>query len=265
MEEPELPTSPSLFATAAQFDEGELSEARGEVHKKLRISQIAKLSSTLFSDDDRRDLMLMVIGWKQANFFHTSFCETEAEVQRHVAERVVLLEALGFMCAEPILTSSTQSVIAEVAYQGEVCFGNTLEAAQQVREARVDLSAEQDRTGNLGSPQHDRVIGELVGYPSTAVEAYIEANATGNYTLQIPTDELPVGTLDSDYVWLVAYSVPVLSRAHWREELKIYERQYGDLLHYAPEFAPEFAQAYVQNAREHTAYLRSGVAGEAYA
>lgn len=71
------------------------------------------------------------------------------------------------------------------------------------------------------SPEHDRAFGHAVGYPESAVEAFIRFTG-GEEGAVLSREELPEDVRRSDTAKFLSFR---LSRAHWREEFNYLDQK----------------------------------------
>jgi hypothetical protein len=158
--------------------------------------------SPFLNDGDRINLELVFDGIKPGTFIHFMYLpedpeyhgqgiSNEEELQKAVRNFSQLLDNAGLRYDLKIKDSFNQVPIREA----EFCVSKDKTTAELLARAH----AEKD----------DREFGRLVGYPPTAVNAFVDNEP------RIEREDLPEDIRNSEYINFQNF---VLSKKHWREE-----------------------------------------------
>lgn len=162
--------------------EQEIKEAFSEIDQMYEIS-----------NDDKFGLVGVVGGIKPAGEFYTYVTKTSAREETEHIRR--LLGKLGLAFIEEIYECEYDDDMFGASYH----VSKSEDLAKEVKEQfskRID-----DNTGEA-----DRKLGQLFGFPETAIEWYIEQTKTGDYIDNVP-----------------GYGLYIHSPKHAKEEYEQYE------------------------------------------
>jgi hypothetical protein len=166
---------------------------------------------SLYTDGDRIDLLLVWSGVKPATSITLGRLWsidqkkedlTEKEIEK--ARRVFKNAGLAFVEGRKV----RRSIRNEKGFVSYQYVAKKFFVAKNIILAKRLMKAE--------NTDDDKTIGQLAGFPKTAVKAYLKSKKISN-VLTIKRSELPAAVKNRNYL---AFATFYFSKNHWQEELK---------------------------------------------
>ena len=192
----------------------------------LRIDDKVELLLTWKGPIPARDISIATESWK------------EDEPPKHLApKRVELLEELAKDMKLSYILSPKQIVDGEYFYKTE----DGQERLGKQEEVILYLAKKKENLNLLMKAikiENDQLLGQVYGYPESAIKAYRKENETGKKET-IEVSDLPPEIQKQDSVAFARFK---LSKDHWQEELKTGEKWAEVVKETSPKLYDEFIE-----------------------